>query len=346
MPVDKNKLIRFQELDRCFSDQVNRYYIEDLITACNRALENSECKYKSISRSSIFTDIDEMTHNPKWIGAELLPKKDSTYKGRRYYRYTDPHFSIWKRDISETQLSQLQSILLMLRQFKDFPQYDAIEDIIEQLEKSYKFKLDNAEGIIAFETNENVEALSRVGTLFSNITHKQVLRLVYTPFEKEPLVYTFHPHFLKQYNRRWFVIGLSINDEGKRGRSVFPLDRITSFEQIPGEYIPSDKDLDDIFYDQLGVTITKGDPIWVTLQFTPKRFQYVLSKPIHQSHRIVSEKDCILKIYVRENKELYQNLLSFGPDLKVLGPDSVVREMKKKVDEMKDIYKSPEKLDN
>lgn len=342
MPIDKNKLIRFQALDRCFSDQSRKYYIEDLIRECNQALANAGGSVRSISKNTVRSDINEMTTNPYWPGANLIDKSESTERRRRYFRYRDPKFSIWKRDLDDCQLAQLQSIMLMLRQFKDFPQADAIEDIIRQFEKQYKFKLGVAEEVIAFESNENLEALSLVGILFSYISHKNVLKIVYEAFNRPSKTYVVHPHFLKQHSRRWFLIGLSINEDGKKSRSVFPLDRIKSIEQISGEYIPSDKDLEEIFYDQIGVTLTKCDPVVVKLQFTSHRYPYVLTKPLHPSQKIVSEEARIIAIEVRPNKELYQALLAFGDDVKVLEPDIVVTELREKIRKMNDLYDSLE----
>ncbi|MBE6225929.1 MAG: WYL domain-containing protein [Bacteroidales bacterium] len=341
MPVDKNKLIRFQTLDRCFSDQVNKYYIEDLIKACSQALANAGCESPSISRSSIYTDISELTSNSDWEGANLIPKEESTDGRRRFYRYEDPNFSIWKRDIDDFQLAQLQSIMLMLRQFKDFPQIDAIEDIIHQLEQQYKFKLEEADGIIAFEANENLDALSLVGTMFSYISHKRVLEIVYQPFNKQAKKYVIHPHFLKQYNRRWFLIGFTI-DKGMMSRSVFALDRIQSIEQVAGEYISSDMDLEDIFYDQIGVTLTKELPVVISLQFSLHRFKYVLTKPIHASQKILSNDGRVITIEVIPNKELYQTLISFGSDVKVLAPDNVRQALSEIIQSMYKIYNCPE----
>ena len=45
MPVTKQKLIRHYALDRCLRNQTRRYYIEDLLAECNKALEaNSSAK--------------------------------------------------------------------------------------------------------------------------------------------------------------------------------------------------------------------------------------------------------------------------------------------------------------
>lgn len=38
MPINKNAMIRYQALDRCLQNRQKRFYINDLIEACNRAL--------------------------------------------------------------------------------------------------------------------------------------------------------------------------------------------------------------------------------------------------------------------------------------------------------------------
>ena len=43
MPVTKQKLIRHYALDRCLRNQTRRYYIEDLLAECNKALEAKDC---------------------------------------------------------------------------------------------------------------------------------------------------------------------------------------------------------------------------------------------------------------------------------------------------------------
>ena len=52
MPVTKQKLIRHYALDRCLRNQTRRYYIEDLLAECNKALE---------ANSSVATDESQST---------------------------------------------------------------------------------------------------------------------------------------------------------------------------------------------------------------------------------------------------------------------------------------------
>lgn len=47
MPANKHAIIRYQALDKCFSNRYRKYYIDDLIKVCNKALEESGMKWNA-----------------------------------------------------------------------------------------------------------------------------------------------------------------------------------------------------------------------------------------------------------------------------------------------------------
>lgn len=338
MPLDKNKIRRFQVLDRCFADQHKKYFVEDLQAACRQALETAGMEHPDVSRRTILNDITEMECNRDW-NINLLSLAQSRDGKRRFYRYADPNFSIWKLDLNEEQLLQLKSVLLMLRQFKNFPQYEMVEDIILQLEKKYKFSLEQTDGIIAFEANDNMEAVKYVGSLFSAIVNKQVLHITYQPFGKPVHEYVIYPYYLKQYNRRWFLFA-QMKDCQHSGISNFALDRIVHIEPAMGKYIESNIDFTEYFDDMIGVTNSEESAEKIILEFMPHRFPYVISKPLHPSQKIINKDKCQICIEVKPTKELYQRLLSFGADVQVLSPESVRQQMQTEITKMIQIYSS------
>ena len=50
----------------------------------------------------------------------------------------------------------------------------------------------------------NIDLLPR---LYEAITNKQVLSIVYKPYDEEERTLTFHPHYLKEFNGRWHLLG-------------------------------------------------------------------------------------------------------------------------------------------
>ena len=341
MPLDKNKARRFQVLDRCFADQYRKYFVEDLQSACRKALEEAGMEHPDVSRRTILNDIAEMEYNRDW-NVELLPSEQSRDGKRRFYRYANPNFSIWKLDLNEEQLLQLKSVLLMLRQFRNFPQYEMIENIVSQLEKKYRFSLGQTDGIVAFEANDNIEAMNHIGILFSAIANKQVLHILYQPFGKSTREYVVCPYYLKQYNCRWFLFAQTIGCQSN-SISNFALDRIVHIEFTTGKYIDSDIDFTEYFDDIIGVTNSDEPAERIVLAFTPSRFPYVISKPLHPSQKITDRDKCQISIEVKPTKELYQHLLSFGADVEVLSPESVRQKMYEEIEKMIQRYSPMQK---
>lgn len=65
MPVNHHADIRYRALDKCFSNHYRKFYIEDLIVACNQALYNytGDDKY-NIDKWDVI----------EWIGRIILLK--------------------------------------------------------------------------------------------------------------------------------------------------------------------------------------------------------------------------------------------------------------------------------
>ena len=58
MPQGKNADIRYRVLDRCFRDRRRKYFIDDLVTACNEELFNYDGS--SVTERQIRADIHYM----------------------------------------------------------------------------------------------------------------------------------------------------------------------------------------------------------------------------------------------------------------------------------------------
>lgn len=335
MPADKNQIIRYQALDRCFADTRHPFFLEDLQSACVEALRREGVQYPDVSRRTIYSDIRAMESNSNW---NVIFEKPGMIGRRRYYRYADPKYSIWNYVLTEEQLTQLKSILIMLRQFQGLPQYERLEEIIEQLQDKYKFALPDTESVICFDTNPYVAGIEYLSLLFTAVVEKHCLQITYQPYGWEPYTLTVHPYYIKQYNGRWFLLGLAMR-EGKLCINNFALDRIKSVEPSADTYIPSEIDFYDYFEDLMGVTRPDCDTVKILLSFSKSRFPYVLSKPLHGSQITIDQNRCQIQIEVKPSRELYQQLLSFGPDVEVLSPESVRDEMAQKIAEMMNLYK-------
>ncbi len=333
MPATRLATLRYQALDACFSDRSRYYYIEDLISAVNHLLSNND--QTQVSRRTIFNDIRDMESNHDW---QVMFEEPGRINGRRYYRYLDPHYSIWRNDLDETQLAQLKSMLLMLQQFRGLPQYERMNEMIDQLQDKYNFTLGDTSQIIDFDTNLYVQGLNYLSPLFNAILHQQVLQIEYQPFGKPTQSITIHPYYIKQYNGRWFLIG---KDNSYLSIVNLALDRIKNVQVSSCPFIPNrDIDFENYFSDVIGVSIPKNTDIeTIVLRFSDQQLPYVLSKPIHESQSNIRKDENIITIKVCPNYELIQKILSFGSDVEVLEPKTIRKKLQDEIKKMQNTYK-------
>ena len=66
MPTNKNATIRYQVLDNCFRNPGRRYYINDLIEACNRAIYEFSGIEDGVKLRQILDDIRFMESEQGW----------------------------------------------------------------------------------------------------------------------------------------------------------------------------------------------------------------------------------------------------------------------------------------
>lgn len=324
MPTNKNAAIRYQTLDKCFRDRRHRYYMEDLIDKCEEAIYYYN-GVGGVSRRQIFEDIKFMESETGW-SVPLERKQD----GRRvYYRYRDPDFTINAQPLTEDEARQLRSVIITLRRFRGLPSNAWVDEVISNLEWRFGLR-GKQENMIGFEQNPYLRGLNLLPDIIDAATSHQAVRITYRNYKNCDEEYTVvvHPWYIKQYNNRWFL--MAYDAEADR-ISNYALDRIQNFNvEEDVAYIPNKEvDFEHYFDDVFGVTIPPSDveKIRVLLQFSKKQYPYIVSKPLHHSQEIVDAENRILAVEVRPTYEFTQLILSFGFDVKVIGPEPFKQEI-------------------
>src|SRR5690606_6620444 len=137
---------------------------------------------------------------------------------------------------------------------------------------------------------------------------------------------------------RWFLICKTGEYDSV---SNYPLDRINDIQETGDRFVESDINWMDYFYDFIGVSKPlDAEPAKVILKFSTSRINYVLTKPLHGTQKPVKSDPTGLTIQIEviPNLELYQTLLSFGPDVEVVSPANIREEMRDKITEMQKKY--------
>jgi len=328
MSTNKNAAIRYQALDKCFRDRRHRYYIDDLIDACEEALEYYN-GVGGVSRRQIFEDIKFMESDTGW-SIPLERKKDGK---KVYYRYEDSDFSINQQPLTDEEAQQLQTVILTLSRFRGLPSNEWVEEVISNLEWRFNLKGKN-ENVIGFEQNPNLKGLEYLSDVIDATSNHQPLRIEYHNYKNggKDISYIIYPYYVKQYNNRWFLFG---RVDGREDITNLALDRIVSMTVASDvSFIPNDStDFEHYFDDVVGVTVPQNEPINIELQLSEKRFMYVVSKPLHHTQKTIDEINHIISIRVIPNRELDQQILSYGADMEVLSPDSYRYHVQKIIEE-------------
>jgi len=262
-------------------------------------------------------------------------KKD----GRKvYYRYTDSEFSISNQPLNESEVSQIEAAISVLSRFAGAPQFEAVQEMLPVLKD--RLGLDHtSKEVIGLESNIDLKGIGYLSRLYNAITKEEVLEIEYQDFKSdEPFTLTFHPYYLKQYNNRWFVLGL--NEELDIPTWNLALDRIEAINQTRKQYRPTDIGWNDYFYDIIGVTrFQDKEPETVVLEFEKQVAPYVETKPLHPSQKSEWIDDKFrVTIEVIPNYELESLILSFGENIKVLSPNRLRKKIKSKIKENLNSY--------
>ena len=345
MATNKHAIIRYQALDACFANRYKRFFIEDLIEACNKALQEfylskedtvNDVEYY-VKRRTIFNDIAFMQSEEGWSA----PIKRFYESHRCYYRYEDENFSINKRDFSQAELDTLDEALIMLNRLNGTAGFDWVSEFIANFEDKLGRKK-NTTPVIGYEKNPFLTGIENLSVLYNYIVNKQVLKISYQHFTQGEMVHIMHPYYLKQYNNRWFLFG--ITEQNKEVLTNLALDRIANIELADTPYIPNTSfDFEEYFDDVVGVSVPRsGEPEKVVLKISEKQYPYIKTKPLHPSQAELDKDNRIIQLDVFLNWELESLILSYGDDIEVIEPISLRERIQKRVKNLLEIYNCAE----
>ncbi len=336
MATNKNALIRYKVLDTCFRNSGRRYFINDLLEACDKVLSEIDLLSNGISRRQLFEDISFMESEEGW-SIELTKEREGK---KVFYRYTNPSFSINNMPLNEVEINQLKSAIDILSQFKGMPQFEWIHELVPKLKQGLAPD-DVSNTIIEFDNNEYLKGIEFLGQLHNAIFYKQVLSISYKPFEEDnPYDLFLHPYFLKQYNNRWFLFGY--NSENQKFDWNLALDRIVAVKELNVEFKKNTEiNWLDYFEDIIGVTKPVGEKTEaVVLHFIGKTGNYMETKPIHgsQKSKWLDENTLEITLDIIINYELERLILSYADSVSVIKPEKLASQICKRLSAAAKLY--------
>jgi len=326
MSQNKNALIRYKTIDKCLQNRYRKWTLEDLIECCSEALFEYEGRENPISKRTIQMDIQLMRSEKLGYNAPIV------VYDKKYYKYDDEDFSITDIPLTENDMNVLTETVSMLKQFKDFSLFSDVSDILQRLEDKIYSEKSHTQPVIYLDKNENLKGLHYLDEIYQAIIKKVVLVITYKSFKsREETKFHFHPFILKEFNNRWFLVG---KKKGAAPITNLALDRITGIDydfNLP--YLEEEFDAELHYKNVIGVTVNSGlQPRRIELWIDAANAPYVLTKPLHESQRIIEQKDdgsLIVHLFVIPNYEMERLLLGFGDAIEILRPDNLRNRMKK-----------------
>ncbi len=164
--------------------------------------------------------------------------------------------------------------------------------------------------------NEHLPAI--VEAMSSN----RVLSMTYKSYNRKELTqWLIKPCGLKQYRRRWYLVG---NKIGEECLLTFALDRIVNIEISDKIFEPNTyENIDRLFNDVVGVFVDPDlDVEDVTVRVYGKQRNYFEGTPLHHSQTLINQTSeySDYRFHLRPEYEFQHEMLRLGPDAEVLSP--------------------------
>lgn len=344
MPSNKNFQKRITILDECFSSRTGNYTLDKLIEVISKKLDGS------ISRKTIQNDIKYIQDTIEAdLGSRIDFDKYPIFQigladgHKKAFRYSKPEYALGNQLLSKSDQEQLTETLALLSRYRNREEFDWLDEMFPRIETAFNLVHEDYDGLISYQSNRDYTGQSLVGKIYNQLVIKKVLNIEYKAFDQTAsYIRKIHPYHLKQYNNRWFLFGYEQGDK-YTGITNLALDRIINIQETTEDIKPDTISWGDYFDEIIGVSKNPEDEIIkIKLRFSEKRIKYVLTKPLHGATQKVDKRDLenrTITIEVIPNRELFQTLLSFGSDVEVLEPATIINELKKQAEEILNYYK-------
>ena len=214
-----------------------------------------------------------------------------------------------------------------------------------------KKKKSNKEQIMQSSIDRQLTNIELLPKLYKAIKNKQALAIIYKPFDEDEQQLVFHPHFLKEYNGRWHLLGHAEGREPQLGYNL-ALDRIITlslcYESGKHPYRSAPQGYySELYKNIVGVShILDAQAVDLRLRaHTYYIYKLTETKPIHPSQKIERAFGKYLDgeygeftLHVEVNKELIGRILMMGAGLEIMSPKSAREEIGQAVKKLFQMY--------
>ncbi len=324
MPANKNALIRYKTIDSCLRKRYRHWTIEDLVDACCETLY--ELEGTGVSLRTVQGDLQIMRSDKLGYNAPI-----EVYDNK-YYRYSDPEYSILNLPMTQNDFRIMKEAVDMLRQLQDFDQFAEVADVVGRLQDCIDTGLKHQKPIIHFDSVPDLKGLRFLNPLYNYIANQQTISIYYQSFKsKQPRRLILYPYMLKEFRNRWFLFGSLPKDMSLQSLA---LDRIVSVELEDKIKWKENHNFDASHYfdDIIGVSKPiRAKPCIITFWASPQTSNYIETKPLHKSQKqlaVNADGSRLFQIEVIVNREMFSVFMSYGSGVCILSPAKAANYLK------------------
>ena len=129
MPANKNALLRYKTIDRCLRNKYRRWTLEDLVDACSETLYEMEGIRKGVSARTVQGDLQIMRSDKLGYYAPI-----EVYDNK-YYRYSDPNYSISNLPLSLEDYELMETAVKMIQDYNNVEMQNLNDVLIKVKDK-------------------------------------------------------------------------------------------------------------------------------------------------------------------------------------------------------------------
>ena len=184
---------------------------------------------------------------------------------------------------------------------------------------------------IDFDQSVSIHQEQLFPSVLNAIIERRKINFTYQRFwEDDPIQIELEPQLLKEYLNRWYVVG---TNEAGEFRS-YGLERVTEFQILASTFKPKVKNPKKLFYDVIGL-YSENEKEQVVLSYQPFQGKYIKSQPLHSSQKILIDNEFELRIEIQvcPNFELEEQILKQGERVRVLEPQWLRENIKKRIND-------------
>ena len=209
-------------------------------------------------------------------------------------------------------------------------QSDANNRMIEAFDMLHAINIsENTSDYLHFE-NRRPQGTENMYGLLHAIKSKLQIKFTYHKFwEDEPTHRVAEAYALKEFKNRWYVLANDLKDNIVKS---FALDRLSELEITKNKFQQvTDFNVKEHYKNCFGIISPNNYMLEkVVLSFKPVQGKYIKALPLHKSQVIIVDtvEELRIELHVFNTFDFTMEILSYGEEVKVIEPQSLIEKIK------------------